>query len=53
MIALEFCVALGANVFVSSSNKQAIDWAIKAGAKGGVNYRDGDSFLTFIPRRPN
>ncbi|CEL63279.1 hypothetical protein RSOLAG1IB_05322 [Rhizoctonia solani AG-1 IB] len=40
MIALEFCVALGANVFVSSSNKQTIDWAIKAGAKGGVNYRD-------------
>ncbi|KAF8712427.1 Zinc-binding dehydrogenase, partial [Rhizoctonia solani] len=40
MIALRFAVALGANVFVSSSNKQTIDWAIEAGAKGGVNYRD-------------
>ncbi|CAE6376854.1 unnamed protein product [Rhizoctonia solani] len=40
MIALRFCVALGANVFVSSSNKQTIDWAVEAGAKGGVNYRD-------------
>ncbi|KAJ1301973.1 hypothetical protein OPQ81_000810 [Rhizoctonia solani] len=40
MIALLFCVALGANVFVSSSNKQTIDWAVGLGAKGGVNYRD-------------
>ncbi|KAL5638000.1 hypothetical protein ACGC1H_002312 [Rhizoctonia solani] len=40
MIALLFCVALGANVLVSSSNKQTIDWAVGLGAKGGVNYRD-------------
>ncbi|KEP50515.1 zinc-binding dehydrogenase family oxidoreductase [Rhizoctonia solani 123E] len=40
MIALLFCLALGANVFVSSSNKQTIDWAVGLGAKGGVNYRD-------------
>ncbi|CUA69959.1 hypothetical protein RSOLAG22IIIB_08802 [Rhizoctonia solani] len=40
MIALLFCVALGANVFVSSSNQQTIDWAVGLGAKGGVNYRN-------------
>ncbi|KAH7322176.1 NAD(P)-binding protein [Rhizoctonia solani] len=40
MIALLFCVALGANVFVSSSSKQTIDWAVGLGAKGGVNYRE-------------
>ncbi|KAG9076563.1 hypothetical protein FS749_011614 [Ceratobasidium sp. UAMH 11750] len=40
IIALLFCVARGANVFVSSSSAETIDKAIKLGAKGGVNYRD-------------
>ncbi|CAE6433591.1 unnamed protein product [Rhizoctonia solani] len=34
IIALLFAVALGANVFVSSSNKQSIDLAVGLGAKG-------------------
>ncbi|KAB5588473.1 hypothetical protein CTheo_8087 [Ceratobasidium theobromae] len=40
IIALLFCVARGANVFVSSSSKETIAQAVKLGAKGGVNYRD-------------
>ncbi|KAG8739081.1 hypothetical protein FRC10_006158 [Ceratobasidium sp. 414] len=40
VIALLFCAARGANVFVSSSSPETIDKAIKLGAKGGVNYRD-------------
>ncbi|KAB5592140.1 Zinc-binding dehydrogenase family oxidoreductase [Ceratobasidium theobromae] len=40
IISLFFCVALGANVFVSSSSKETIEQSIKWGAKGGVNYRD-------------
>ncbi|KAG8728238.1 hypothetical protein FRC10_005199 [Ceratobasidium sp. 414] len=40
VVALLFCVARGANVFVSSSSPETIDKAIKLGAKGGVNYHD-------------
>ncbi|KAG8751200.1 hypothetical protein FRC12_012549 [Ceratobasidium sp. 428] len=40
VIALLFCVARGANVFVSSSSPETIAKAVKLGAKGGVNYRD-------------
>jgi len=40
LIALLFCVARGATVFVSSSSPETIAQAVKLGAKGGVNYRD-------------
>ncbi|KAF8601508.1 NAD(P)-binding protein [Ceratobasidium sp. AG-I] len=40
LIALLFCVARGATVFVSSSNPETIAHAVKLGAKGGINYRD-------------
>ncbi|KAG0215119.1 hypothetical protein BGX28_000824 [Mortierella sp. GBA30] len=39
LFALQFAVAVGANVYVSSSDDTKIARAIKLGAKGGVNYR--------------
>lgn len=40
--ALQFCVAKGANVFVTSSKQDKIDRAKELGAKGGVNYKEED-----------
>ena len=42
LVALQLCVALGANVYVSSGKEEKIQKAIALGAKGGVNYKDGD-----------
>ncbi|GAA5948004.1 hypothetical protein JCM10213_007016 [Rhodosporidiobolus nylandii] len=40
LLALQFCVAAGANVWVSSSSEEKIKRAVSLGAKGGVNYTD-------------
>ncbi|KAJ3533647.1 hypothetical protein NM688_g7252 [Phlebia brevispora] len=40
--ALQICLALGANVYVSSGNEEKIQKAVALGAKGGVNYKQGD-----------
>ncbi|MFT5640730.1 MAG: zinc-binding alcohol dehydrogenase/oxidoreductase [Cyclobacteriaceae bacterium] len=40
--ALSFCVALGAKVYVTSSDKRKISAAKSSGAKGGFNYKDVD-----------
>ncbi|POY76375.1 hypothetical protein BMF94_0572 [Rhodotorula taiwanensis] len=42
ILALQFCVAIGANVWVTSSSPDKIKRAQELGAKGGVNYRDED-----------
>lgn len=39
---LQFAVALGCNVYVTSGDKTKIDKAVRLGAKGGVSYRDKD-----------
>ncbi|KAG0227227.1 NAD-P-binding protein [Mortierella sp. GBAus27b] len=39
LMALAFCVAAGANVYVTSSDDGKIQKAIRLGAKGGVNYK--------------
>lgn len=39
---LQFGVAMGCNVFVTSGDKDKIDRAVKMGAKGGVSYKDKD-----------
>lgn len=39
---LQICIALGANVYVSSGQEEKIQKAIALGAKGGVNYKQGD-----------
>ncbi|POW08601.1 hypothetical protein PSHT_09481 [Puccinia striiformis] len=40
--ALQFCVAIGANVWVTSSSEQKINLACELGAKAGVNYKEDD-----------
>ncbi|CAO3598910.1 unnamed protein product [Absidia cylindrospora] len=40
LFALQFAVAAGAHVYVTSSNPKKIESAIRLGAKGGVNYKD-------------
>ncbi|KAI9283348.1 hypothetical protein BY458DRAFT_448823 [Sporodiniella umbellata] len=40
LTALQFAVATGAHVYVTSSSPEKIQKAIKLGAKGGVNYKD-------------
>lgn len=40
MFALQFAVAAGANVYVTSSSPEKIKKAVELGAKGGVNYKD-------------
>eukprot|EP00002_Diphylleia_rotans_P004325 TRINITY_DN13150_c0_g1_i1.p1 TRINITY_DN13150_c0_g1~~TRINITY_DN13150_c0_g1_i1.p1 ORF type:complete len:346 (-),score=74.07 TRINITY_DN13150_c0_g1_i1:136-1173(-) len=42
LFALQFCVAAGANVLVTSGSSHKIQKAAELGAKGGVNYKDSD-----------
>ncbi|MDQ0254679.1 NADPH:quinone reductase-like Zn-dependent oxidoreductase [Evansella vedderi] len=39
---LQMAVAVGAKVYVTSSDEKKIEQAVKLGAKGGVNYRTPD-----------
>lgn len=41
LIALQFAVAAGANVWVTSSSEEKLAKAKELGAKGGVSYKDG------------
>ena len=40
--ALQFAIAQGANVYVTSGKAEKIEEAKKLGAKGGVSYKDAD-----------
>ena len=40
LMALQFAVAAGVNVWVTSGTQDKIDKAVKLGAKGGVTYKD-------------
>ena len=42
LVAVQLCVAAGANVYVSSGNEDKIQKAVALGAKGGVNYKNKD-----------
>ncbi|KAF8967307.1 hypothetical protein BDZ97DRAFT_1804430 [Flammula alnicola] len=42
LLAMQICLAKGANVYVTSGNQVKIDKAISLGAKGGANYKDKD-----------
>ncbi|CAO3662692.1 unnamed protein product [Rhizopus stolonifer] len=42
LYALQFAVAAGANVYVTSSSSEKIQKSIELGAKGGINYKDED-----------
>ncbi len=39
LIALQICVAQGANVYVTSGGADKIQRAVELGAKGGVSYK--------------
>ena len=41
IIAMQICLAIGANVYVTSGNPDKIRRATSLGAKGGANYKDG------------
>ena len=41
LLALQLCIARGANIYVSSGSEEKISRAITLGAKGGVNYKSG------------
>lgn len=47
LMAFQFAVAYGAEVYVSSSSDEKINKAIALGAKGGVNYTSEDWALSF------
>jgi NADPH:quinone reductase-like Zn-dependent oxidoreductase len=42
LMALQFAVARGADVFVTSSSEEKLKRAVALGAKGGVNYKEAD-----------
>ncbi len=42
VFALQFALAKGANVYVTSSSPEKIAKAVALGAKGGVNYKEAD-----------
>ncbi|KAM3458079.1 hypothetical protein MY3296_000729 [Beauveria thailandica] len=49
---LQFAVAFGSNVYVTSGDEKKIDKAIAMGARGGVSYRDtrwGSGLLELLP----
>ena len=48
LFALQFALAAGANVFVTSSSQEKIEAAKKLGAEGGINYKDRKLLLLFI-----
>ena len=48
MFALQFAVALGCEVYVTSSSDEKIAKAVAMGAKGGANYRTEDWSKAFM-----
>ncbi|KAI8636764.1 hypothetical protein BD408DRAFT_425620 [Parasitella parasitica] len=49
LAALQFAVAAGAHVYVTSSSSEKIKKAIELGAKGGVNYKD-ENFIAGLKK---
>lgn len=39
IVAIQLCIAQGANVYVTSGSKEKIQKAVELGAKGGVSYK--------------
>lgn len=46
LLALQFCIAAGASVYVTSGNPEKLKKAIDLGAKGGASYKDGQYFAS-------
>jgi D-arabinose 1-dehydrogenase-like Zn-dependent alcohol dehydrogenase len=47
LIALQICIAKGADVYVTSGSQDKIRKALELGAKGGVNYKSSTSEATY------
>ena len=47
ILALQLCVAKGANVYVTSGNEDKVRKAIQLGARGGANYKDSKAAIVF------
>lgn len=47
LLALQLCVAKGANVYVTSGDEKKVRKAIELGAKGGANYKDSKPVIFF------
>lgn len=43
LFACQFAIAIGAEVYVTSSSEEKIEKAVALGARGGANYRDADA----------
>lgn len=48
IIALQLCLAKGANVYVTSGSQEKIDKAVALGAKGGANYKDSETMYFLL-----
>lgn len=48
LFALQFAVAAGAEVWVTSGSQEKLDKAIEMGAKGGVSYKEPDWHKTLL-----
>lgn len=47
ILALQLCIAKGANVYVTSGNEDKVRRAIQLGARGGTNYKDSKAAIVF------
>lgn len=47
LIAMQLCLGIGANVYVTSGQRSKIDKAVALGAKAGVNYKDSECFSLY------
>lgn len=57
LMAMQFAIVRGADVYVTSSSEEKIQQAVQMGAKGGVNYKKGNWDKTLLamlsPDRPH
>lgn len=44
LLALQFCIAAGASVYVTSGSVEKIQKAVALGAKGGANYKESELY---------
>ena len=45
LLAMQFCLALGARIFVTSGSDEKLARAVDLGAAGGVNYRHSQPYF--------
>jgi NADPH:quinone reductase-like Zn-dependent oxidoreductase len=48
ILAIQLCIAKGANVYVTSGSEEKIKMAMKLGAKGGANYKSSRCSISSV-----